>query len=251
MTAVIEMPPFLAPISELWHVLLDLEERLTVPWSLIGGQMVLLHALEHGHTPPHISQDGDLIADIRADPASISAIVAELEGMRFELADVSADGIAYRYTRDSDPRPVVIDVLAPEGLGERANLVTSPPGRTVEVPGGTQALGRTELVTITHEDRRGRVPRPTLLAALVGKAAATQLPAPQRHYRDLALLLCLVDDPFELADELTPKDRRRLRLAKKLDDDAHPAWALVPPAIRARGQITYAVLTDRSSGVAE
>lgn len=242
MTTVIELPPLGPPINELWHVLLELEERLTVPWSVIGGQMVLLHALEHGHTPPQISQDGDVIADIRADPASIGAIVAELEHMGFELHEISTDGIAHRYTRESDPAPVVIDVLAPEGVGERANLVTSPPGRTVEVPGGTQALARTELVNITHEHREGRLPRPTLLAAIVGKAAATKLPRPERHYRDLALLLCLVEDPFALVDELTPKDRRRLRLANNLDDDAHPAWALVPPAIRARGQITYTVL---------
>lgn len=138
MTAVIELPPLPAPVNELWHVLLDLGERLTVPWSVIGGQMVLLHALEHGHEPPEISQDGDVIADIRVDPASITAIVAELEQMGF-APEISADGIAHRYTRAGESRAVVIDVLAPEHVGERANLTTSPPGRTIEVPAGTQA----------------------------------------------------------------------------------------------------------------
>lgn len=114
----------------------------------------------------------------------------------------------------------------------------------MEVPGGTQALARTERVTIVHEGRQGTLPRPTLLAAIVSKAAATGLPHPQRHFRDLALLLCLVDDPFVLTDRLTPKDRQRLRKARKLLDDTHPAWALAPAAIRANGQISYKLLTS-------
>jgi hypothetical protein len=242
-TTLIELPALPAPVNELWHVLLDLEEHLTAPWSVIGGQMVLLHLLEHGQIPPQVSQDGDVIADIRTDATAITAIVAQLGALGFELDGISADGLAHRYKRAAEPRPVVIDVLAPEGVGERANLQTTPPGRTVEVPGGTQALARTERVTIVHEGRQGSLPRPTLLAAVVSKAAATGLPDPQRHYRDLALLLCLVEDPFAFADQLTRKDRQRLRGARRLLDDTHPAWALAPAAIRANGQISYKLLT--------
>jgi hypothetical protein len=53
------MPPLGSPVHELWGVLLDLGEQSDVPWTLIGGQMVLLHALEHGTFPPQVSQDGD------------------------------------------------------------------------------------------------------------------------------------------------------------------------------------------------
>ncbi len=243
MTTLIELPELPSPIDELWHVLLDLNERLNAPWSVIGGQMVLLHVLEHGHAPPQISQDGDVIADIRADQTALIAVVAQLEELGFALDGMSADGLAHRYKRDAEPRPVVIDVLAPDGMGERASLLTSPPGRTVEAPGGKQALDRTELVTIVHEGRQGQLPRPTLLGAIVGKAAATRLTRPDRHYRDLALLLCLVEDPFALADQLTRKDRQRLGMARELLDDAHPAWALAPPAIRPNGQISYTILT--------
>jgi hypothetical protein len=243
MTLPIELPPLPAPTNELWHVLLDLQERLAPPWSVIGGQMVFLHVLENGHEPPQISQDGDVIADIRADRTAITAVVAQLLDLGFVLGGISTEGLAHRYEREAEPRPVVIDVLAPEGVGARANLLTSPPGRTVEVPGGTQALDRTELVTIVHEGRQGSLPRPTLLAAIVGKAAATGLPNPERHYRDLALLLSVVEDPFVLVDELTLKDRQRLRRSRQLLDDAHPAWALVPSEIRANGQISYAILT--------
>lgn len=243
MSTAIMLPVMPPPIDQLWHALLDLQERLTSPWSVVGGQMVLLHALEHGQQPLAVSQDGDVIADIRADPTALVAIVAELEELDFRLAPPSTDGTAHRYVRAADPKPVVVDVLAPEGVGPRADLRTSPPGRTIEVPGGTQALSRTQLVTVIHEGRTGSLPRPDLLGAIIGKAAATSLPKPDRHYRDLALLLSLVEDPFTLADELKPKDRQRLRTAGARLDDEHPAWALVPNDIRPNGQAALTILT--------
>lgn len=242
MSIVITLPVLPAPIDELWHDLLDLNDRLDVPWSLVGGQMVLLHALEHGEVPPQVSQDGDLIADIRAEPGALKLVVECLDALGFALQSISADGIAHRYIRPAVPRPVAIDVLAPEGLGERADLTTSPPGRTIEVPGGTQALNRTEHVRVVHEGRTGTIPRPTLLAALVAKAAATALPGPERHYRDLALLCALVEDPFEMAERMSPKDRQRLRLADALLELSHPAWLLVPASRRGAGQIAFALL---------
>jgi hypothetical protein len=86
------------------------------------------------------------------------------------------------------------------------------------------------------------VPRPTLLGAIVIKAAGVALSDPARHYRDLALLCALVADPFDLADDLTPKDRQRLRRAASLGNDSHPAWALLPVDLRSRGQIAFSVL---------
>ena len=56
------------PVDELWEVFLDLAERLQVNWTIVGGQMVLLHALEHNTVPPTVSQDGDVIANVRATP---------------------------------------------------------------------------------------------------------------------------------------------------------------------------------------
>lgn len=65
---VVTLPALASPVDKLWHSLLDLGE-LPVRWTLIGGQMVLLHGLEHGQVPPQISQDGDVVADIRTDPS--------------------------------------------------------------------------------------------------------------------------------------------------------------------------------------
>jgi hypothetical protein len=66
---------------------------------------------------------------------------------------------------------------------------------------------------------------------------------PARHLRDLALLCALVEDPFEMREQLTRKDLRRLRQVAALHDPAHPAWALVPEDIRGNGRATLAILT--------
>jgi hypothetical protein len=152
----IELPALAAPVNELWHALLDLAVEYPTGWTLIGGQMVLLHAVEHGQVPPQISQDGDVVADVRLDRRALSQVVALLERLGFALSGISVEGLAHRYSREATPRPVVIDVLAPDGLGSRVDLTSSPPGRTVSVPGATQALHRTELVSVVHEGRHGQ-----------------------------------------------------------------------------------------------
>jgi hypothetical protein len=244
----ITLPPVANPVDELWHVLLDLAATLRAPWTLVGGQMVLLHALEHQQVPPQISQDGDVIANVRAARDAVGQVVAALESVGFTVDGMSPDGLAHRYIRPAkaqlaNARPVKVDVLAPEGLGARANLTTTKPGRTLEVPGGTQALDRTELVVVEHEGRSAAVPRPSLLAALVIKGAASGLPGDQsRHLRDLALLCALVEDPFTMREGLTKKDRSRLRMAGALGSSAHPAWYLVPANVREQGQVAFTVL---------
>jgi len=104
------------------------------------------------------------------------------------------------------------------------------------VPGGTQALERSEQVEVHHENRRALVPRTSLLGAVVGKAAAGALPVNNhRHLRDLALLCALVPDPFSLAEELMSKDRKRLGSARLLADPWHPGWQLVPSDVLEQG----------------
>lgn len=113
------------------------------------------------------------------------------------------------------------------------------------MPGGSQALHRTELVTVAHEDRTGPIPRPSLLAAIVAKAAALDLPGdPARHHRDLALLLYLLPDPFEAREQTGSKDPRRLRAAIALLDEDHIAWTLAPTARREAGHAALRILLD-------
>jgi hypothetical protein len=252
----VRLPPLAPPVDELWHVLLDLGDSLTVPWTLVGGQMVILHALEHGVAPVRPTQDGDVVADVRADRRALRAVVEALTGAGFELAGITPDGVGHRYSRpladrESEPpttaspapRQVVIDVLAPEGLGSRADLTTTPPGRTIAMPAGRQALTRTRWVNLEHEGRTGRLPCPDLHGALVAKAAACGLGGDvSRHLDDVALLCALVGDPFGLAGELTPKDRKRLRMAARLSEADHRSWFLLSRELAARGQVTYEVL---------
>ncbi len=75
---VIESDLMTKPLVDLWNVLLDLSERVPQAWSLIGGQMVLLHGLEHGRTPPAASADLDVLADVLSDQRSLSRLVTAL-----------------------------------------------------------------------------------------------------------------------------------------------------------------------------
>ncbi len=94
-------------------------------------------------------------------------------------------------------------------------------------------------------ERVGTVPRPTLIGAVVAKAAACSLPDdPARHLRDLALLCALIDDPFAITAEIGRTDRRRLRCAAKLDDPNHRAWQLVPERLRDDGRVAWAILNE-------
>ena len=62
----IELPALAGTERELWRALLDLAERQPGGWTLVGGQMVLLRALEPGRVRPRVTRDLDVLADLRA-----------------------------------------------------------------------------------------------------------------------------------------------------------------------------------------
>jgi hypothetical protein len=167
---------FTTALVELWGVLLDLSEYVPHVWSLIGGQMVLLHGLEHGRTPSAASADLDVLADVQSDQQSLRRLVAALERLGFAPAGMSPQGnLLHRYHRGEEPGRLVVDLLAPDNLGPRADLTTTPPGRTLEVPGGRQAVQRMEAVRVQLGQRIGHIRRPNLLGAIVAKAAALSI----------------------------------------------------------------------------
>ena len=220
------MPPLSPALTALWHLLFDLTEEMPTGWCLIGGQMVTLHGIEHGRTDIRPSVDGDVLVDVRADPLALRQVVHFLELRAFE-PDPGPDGLLHRFKRKLDADFVIVDILAPDNVGARADLTTSPPGHTLEVPGGTQALNRTQRVRVTVANRSGEIPRPSILAAILGKAAAVYLPGDGAHLHDLAFLLSLVPDPVGIRSELKPAERRKLR-ACALVDRAHPVWNSQP-----------------------
>jgi hypothetical protein len=216
----IELPDFAGHADDLWNALLDLGALVSSDWVLVGGQMVLLHAIEHGAAWPRVSMDLDVIVNARVRTA-VRGFVSEIEGLGFVLDGMSPEMLAHRYRRDA----AAIDVLAPEGLGERSDLTTTPPGHTLQVPGGTQALQRAERVAYSYKGRVGVIPRPSLLGAIIGKACAVDVDdVPANQEIDLALLLSLVVDPFELRDQLGGKDHKRLAARRSMTEATHRVW---------------------------
>lgn len=128
----------------------------------------------------------------------------------------------YRFIRGE----AIVDVLAPDNVGTRADLRTVPPDRTVEVIGGSQALARARRVVIDTGDGPFRLPIPTLAGGIVIKSrvAAVATQDREKHERDLARLLALVPDVVALRDELSVKEQGYLRKHGALLDVEHQAW---------------------------
>lgn len=215
--------------EEGWRALLDLHQDFRSGWCLIGGQMVWLLAIEHSVVPIRLTDDVDVAVDIRADQGAIRRLCTWLESHQFELEGMNKEGIGHRYvsTTYRGPGKVKFDVLAPDNIGQRADLTTSPPARTVSAPGTRNALDAAEDIEIVLRERSGRVLRPPLIAALLAKAAATTIPGrenPDRDWNDAAFLLTLLADPIGAAAQLTKGQKRSLRTIKALLDANHPIW---------------------------
>lgn len=235
----VELPTLSGHDDELWLTLIELSDLRPGEWTLVGGQMVFLHAMEHRVIPPRVSTDLDVLVNARVVTGGVREFVVAIESIGFELDGASPEGLAHRYGRGK----VSVDVLAPEGLGLRADLTTTPPGRTLQVPGGTQALNRTELLPVRVGSLTGLVPRPSLLGAIVSKAVAVDVDdVPDAQRQDLALLLSLVVDPLAMAGDLTAKDRRRLRERREFGDVSLPAWGALDPDTANRGRAAYSLL---------
>ncbi len=150
---------------KLWAAVGDLVERLPGQWVLIGGLMVQLHALEHGITEVRPTGDIDILGQARPQGA-LSSIDAALVNEGFEREAPDLDGYAHRYERDG----LTVDVLAPEGIKPSPDLGAGR--KAIGVPGGSQALARSETVTVTLDGRSFALRRPTLLGALLIKVGS-------------------------------------------------------------------------------
>jgi hypothetical protein len=216
----------------LWRATAELATALPKgSWTLVGAQMVFLLAYEHDLPIGRTSGDVDLMMDVRALTGATHEASTTLERLGYELDPPSPDGRAHRFRRGDD----VVDVLAPDGAGARVSLFTIPPGRTIAVAGGTQALERSRQVPVLLEGREIELPCPSVLGAILIKARAVDVAEdPDKHRRDLALLLAMVDDPRSLRDETRKTERGWLRRRSELLDPRHPAWRTTPGAEEAR-----------------
>lgn len=219
----VQLPTEPPEIAALWGALLDLAEANPVPWVLIGAQMVALHAWSAESEMPRLSRDGDLLVNVREEPAGTRLLAEYLVERGFELGDPMRQGVNHGHEFKS--QDVSLDILAPDNLGTRANLRTLGQARTVRVPGGTQALQRAGAIEVRLGDRAGAIPVPSLLGAILLKAEAIAVDdVPQAQKVDLAVLLSLVTDRDALAAQLTDGERRLLQRHPLFADPADSVY---------------------------
>ena len=238
----VELPALADPSDAVWPLLFRLAEQEPVGWSIVGAQMVMLHASHHGIRRPLITQDLDIVVDIRT--VSPRAIADRLTNMGFTLAALSTEGTGHRFVRGR----ASIDLLSIDHQGS-ADLTTVPPARTIPIAGGRRAIDRSSMIeVVTHEGETGTVPLPDWLGAVLLKSRASlTVPAHrQKHLQDLALLLGLPTDVVGWAAQLAGRDRRHLREGGALISEA--TWRAVSSAIDVSTARTALGILTRETG---
>jgi len=210
------LPSLAGPEAEAWTVIFELMEAFGEAVSLVGAQMVILHAAVHGVNRPIRTRDLDILVNVQVlRPAEVAAWLEERE---FELVSMDSDGIGHKYRRGE----IEIDILATDRAGSRADRSTSPPARTVEVPGGRGAVKRTISAEVEVNDQVGVVRLPDWLGALTLKARAAVAFQGERskHLSDLVLLLGLPVDILAFDAELSDRARNQIGKGWAYVDDA-------------------------------
>jgi len=194
-----------------------------LPWVLVGGLMVQLHEAAAGRVSAFATGDLDAVVDVRAQDAAMHVATDRLLGAGFQ-AETQDDRLIYRFRRASD----VVDILAPDHLGLRADITTLPPGRTLQAVGARQAINRRRVITVDAGEGPFELPVPSLIAAIVIKTQVVDSVGSRasraKHERDLARLLALVTDPVGERRALTHKERGYLSAREALLDTSHRAW---------------------------
>ena len=186
--------------------------------------MVQLHAFERG-SGSRLTADVDFLGDSRRRPAMTVRMAEVLveRGARMDLPSVNDENLAYRFEVDGS----TVEILGSEGV--RSDPKTLGKFTTFQVPGGTQALARTEVV---HVSLSGAEPiamrRPSLLGAILIKARVVRKQRDEKFEsdrQDLIRLLGFADDPRALGEELRKTERKWLREVESLLNFADGALA--------------------------
>lgn len=197
-------------------------------WCLVGGLMVALYAIEAGQGT-RVTTDIDLLGDARQRPSGTEWITSRLQqdlgATQHAISGLSGKK-GFRFEIDGR----VIDVLAPDGLGQPA--MTSQQFHTIQIPGGSQALSRIQSVVILVDGLRVKLYRPTLLGAILLKARSLQVHSrPDDQRQDLVTLLGLMADPRLEAQDMKPSERKWLRtIEAALDLGGSDLDATIDPA---------------------
>lgn len=207
--------------------------------------MVQLHGFEHGdELRPTV--DIDLLGAARKPPVmteQIASLLAE-KGARVAMPPRSNPKVGYRFEMDGE----VVEILGPDGL--KSDPETLDGLTTLQVPGGTQALRRTEVIFVSLGDSPPvAVRRPNLLGAILVKARAVSKRRKGKYdsdWQDLIRLLSYVEDPRGLArnEQLKPNEKKWLRsIAGDLNFENPAFAALFPVATLERAKAALELLS--------
>jgi hypothetical protein len=227
----------------LWRKALSLMAELEGAWTLVGGLMVQLHAFRHGVPATRLTVDIDILADSRQRPSATERIGSTLTALGFELAEQARlrdPATAFRFERSG----TIVDLLAPEKTGRRQPPRTVGNFQTIEVPGGTQALARTETLRVRFDETESVIRTPTLLGAILLKARALRSVRRDQDRQDLVVLLACVEDPIALRDYLKQSERSWLRAVANLLWADDGAAAALPDELVSRARAAHQLLTS-------
>lgn len=232
--------------NELWESIADLADKLVDVdgWCLVGGLMVQLFAAEAG-LAARPTQDIDLLGDARRRPSRTELLSQRLKSWGWNvMISEREDDKGFRFALGDQ----IIDVLGPDGLKDKFPQ-TLPGLRTIQIPGGTQALGRTELVRVVLDDsgREFMLRRPTLTGALLVKARSLRVhKRTDDQRRDVATLLSLIDDPVAMRDEIAREGKSQIKwlrqIETKLDIDDPALVDLLGADAVTRARLAYRIL---------
>lgn len=218
------IPPLSGARHEVWTALLEIADELPKQWVLVGGQMVMAHALlvpspqlsTRAQPSPRVSYDVDIVMDLRTERKVLSLAHDVLlnHGFRQEVSPTT--GIGHRYLRGQ----ASIDLLAPDGLGPRTSLALGA-ARTIQSVGGSRALARAVEATVVYGQHRAVIGIPSVVGAVVSKSAILYAGDPsghERHLANLEMLIPLIARPHGLIDDI-PLSRSERKLFRRLSDD--------------------------------
>ena len=194
----------------------------------------------------------DMVLHIETTRGVAAETARALESLGYELAPPIDDrsATAHRFKRgravvDLVGEGDVVDVLIADHPAPR--VIEKLRGRSmVSIEGGTQALRRTidaRLEIVSGRTTTVSVPSP--FGAVILKAAAYQTDSRdrERHLRDAALLLAVVDDPYAERNGLTGSDRPRLQVLVRALPDHAREWLTLTEEWRTNGQAALKILT--------
>ncbi len=228
--------------------------------------MVKVLEAEHGRVMPVTTIDIDAIIDVRAmlRGQGTREAVRRLKTAGFVPFEPDRETV-YRFTRDDD----IVDVLVPDGLGDRADIVTEPPATTFRTPGGSRALQQRRSAA-HHEWQRyaSACPCPISGARSVikARAATNARTSRSKHQRDLARSTRARRTPIRPArssdhDGATAPasapcsdrdgSRRVVRVARRFGyrrPDAHDHHRLIPEATLMRKTLADRATPGSASG---